>query len=130
MRQIEANKVKRDNSNIRLHSDKLWRELRKLNKLNRKSLIPDPYTNEMMAELVHLSANPNSDFMLDVKKFIDTKLSEREAALFSIYVFGGKTNQAVIAEHLGISQTLVCNELKKIISLFKEYYYTEDTYDK
>jgi hypothetical protein len=133
MKQIAAERVYRNNSNIRKFSDVLWRELRKLNKLKRRSVTPDPYTNEMMAEIFSLQTNPHSDFVYDVEKFIATKLSEREGVVFRLFLFGGNIKQKEIAAMIGntrgedqdatISQSTVNNELQNAITQFKEYYY-------
>ncbi|BCS54031.1 hypothetical protein [Geobacter sp. SVR] len=135
MQQITPEKVKRDNSNIRKYSDTFWRELRKLNKLNRKTINPDPYTNEMMSEIMRLSMNPNSDFNIDVGNFVEKKLSEREAFIFKMFLYGGNIKQQDIANSWigtqkdcdgnlkSVSQSLVNIELKRILKMFKEYYY-------
>jgi len=119
---IPAEKVKKDNSNIRKHSDKLWRELRKL---RFKKANPESFTNEMAAEELALHTNPGSDFAVDVERFIQKYLSVREAQIFRSYVFGGKVRQVDIGDILHVSQSTVTNSLSRSLKLFKEYYWPE-----
>lgn len=119
---IPAEKVKKDNSNLRKHSDPLWRAMRKL---RFKKANPDVFTNEMAAENLALQSDPGSDFNVDVERFITEYLSEREAQIFRIYVFGGKIRQVDIGDILGVSQATVTNSINKALELFKEYYWPE-----
>ena len=119
---IPATKVKRDNSNLRKHSDELWRALRKL---RFKKANPDVFTNEMAAEHISIQADPCSDFNADVERFILEYLNVREAEIFRIYVFGGRIRQVDIGDMLGVSQATVANSINKALSLFKEYYWPE-----
>ena len=119
---IPAERVRKDNTNIRKHSDILWRELRKL---RFKKAVPDMFTNEMAAEQLSHQTDPHSDFIVDVEKFITTKLSRKEADIFRLYVFGGKIRQVDIGDTLGVSQSTVTNTIVKVLSMFKEYYWPE-----
>lgn len=122
MANIPAERVKKDNSNLRKHSDELWRALRKL---RFKKACPDMFTNEMAAEQSAMQADPGSDFSVDVEKFINEYLSDREANIFRLYVFGGKIRQVDIGDMLGVSQATVTNSINKALELFKEYYWPE-----
>lgn len=122
MASIPAEKVKKDNSNLRKHSDSLWRALRKL---RFKKANPDIFSNEMAAEQHALSTDPHSDFTVDVEKFIQEYLSEKEARIFRLYVFGGKIIQSDIGAILGVSQSTVTNSIRKSLELFKDYYWPE-----
>lgn len=120
MRQITLDKVKKDNSNIRYFSDKLWRELRKL---RFKKANPDPLTNEMAAEQYEMAHTVDSTFAVDMKDFADKYLSERETKILGLWLFGGNMRQVDIAEALNISQALVSQELETIFELLRKHYY-------
>ena len=122
MNKITANQVKRDNSNIRKFDDNLWRQLRKE---RFKKASPDLFTNEMAAEQQSHHLDPSSDFNVDVEKFSDQYLSELEAKIFKLYLFGGKIRQVDIGELLGVSQSTVTNTLTRVLGIFKEYYYAD-----
>lgn len=122
MTSIPAEKVRKDNTNLRKHSDILWRELRKL---RFKKAAPDMFTNEMAAEQLSLHSDPHSDFVVDIEKFITTKLSKKEADIFRLYVFGGRIRQVDIGDTLGVSQSTVTNTIVKVLGMFKEYYWPE-----
>lgn len=124
MKQIEAHQVKRDNSNIRNYSDKMWRVLRKE---RFKKSNPDLMTNQMAAEQFVLNTSCDYNFIWDMQKFMHEYLSERETTLFSYWLFGGSITQKELGEDLGITQGLVSTELKLILSKVKEYYYKDLT---
>lgn len=120
MRQITLEKVKKDNSNIRNYSDKLWRELRKL---RFKKANPDPLTNQMAAEQFEAAHNVDVTFVVDMRDFADKFLSERESKILALWLFGGQMRQVDIAEALNISQALVSQELEGIFELLRKHYY-------
>lgn len=134
MKQITADRVKKDNSNIRKYDDKLWRELRKE---RFKKATPDIFVNEMAAEQQAIRDAVHSDFDVDVDNFINTHLNAREASIFRLFVYGGKIRQADIGDILNISQSTVTNTLmgtpgtdtkpptKGILRMFGEYYYAD-----
>lgn len=120
MTQIDLKYVKKDNSNIRCYSDELWRALRKE---RFKPAKPDVFTNQMAAEEYRLERNPHVDFKQDIERFIDTKLSPKEASIFRLFVFGGRITQEEIAELLGICQASVAQTLKTVLKLAREELY-------
>ena len=120
MRQITLDRVKKDNSNIRNYSDSLWRELRKC---RFKKANPDPLTNEMAAEQYEASHRVDTTFLVDMQDFADKFLSEREAKILALWLFGGQMRQVDIAEALNVSQALVSQELEGIFDLLRKHYY-------
>jgi len=122
MKQITAEQVNKDNSNLRKFDDGLWRELRKE---RFKKAEPDLFTNEMAAEQQALRDDPGSDFNVDFDKFAKNYLSEQEAKIFRLYVYGGKIRQVDIGALLGVSQSTVTNTLTRVLGIFKEYYYSD-----
>ena len=124
MKQVPVERVKKDNSNIRKYDDNLWRELRKL---RFKKASPDVFTNEMAAEVAQLRLDPQSVFNVDIEYFMDRYLSEQEAKIFSLYLYGGKLRQSDIGRLLGVSQPTVTNTIARVLGIFKDYYYPELT---
>jgi len=122
MKQIPIEKIRKDNTNLRKYDDKLWRVLRKE---RFKKAVPDLFVNEMAAEQQAHRDDPHNDFNADIETFIKTKLSAREAAMFRLFVYGGKINQVEIGDILGVSQSTVANTLKATLELFRVYYYAE-----
>lgn len=139
MRQITAEQVKKDNSNIRKYDDKLWRVLRKE---RFKPARPDIFVNEMAAEQQAIRDDAHTDFRSDVDKFIDLNLNSREASILRLYLFGGKIRQTDIGDILNISQSTVTNTLmgtknkhgeyvnKGVLRLLAEYYYPDVDFDE
>jgi len=125
MRHIELHQVNRDNTNIRKYSDSLWRALRKE---RFKKANPDKFVNEMAAEHLAFRSDPQSDFKSDIERFSNSQLSEREAKVFSLFIFGGKLGQAEIGQILGVCQATVANDLKCCLELFKRWYFEDGEY--
>lgn len=122
MKQIEVDKVKRDNSNIRKFSDSLWRVLRKE---RFKKANPDMFTNEMAAEELGLRDASTSDFDCDVDSFAAKFLTKREESVLRLFLYGGKVCQTEMGEILQVSQPTITNELRRILLKFAEYYYAD-----
>lgn len=120
MNKISEFQVKKDNSNIRWYSDSLWRALRKE---RFKPARPDAIVNQMAAEQLKLQTDTHFDFTYDINKFIDEKMSMREASVIRMFLFGGGMTQEEIAAHLGVSQSTVNNTLKSVLTLIKEEFH-------
>lgn len=120
MTPILEHQVKRDNSNIRCFSDSLWRALRKE---RYKPAKPDAMTNQMAAEQLSWQRDAHSDFEYDINKFIDNKLSDREAKILRMFLFGGGLTQTEIAESLGVCQATVASVLKSTLDEVRRGFY-------
>lgn len=112
--------VKRDNSNIVYYDADLAKALRKE---RFKKAKPDLMHNEMAGEQKRREQDPGSDFKLDIERFCNLYLSEREAKIFKAWVFGGTIRQAEIGKMVGVSQAVVSIELNLVLDLFKKYYF-------
>lgn len=122
MKTITLDKVKRDNTNIRKYDDHLWRVLRKE---RFKKANPDKFVNEMAAENVAIQMSPGSDFKQDIEKFTSLYLTEREAKVFTLFVFGGKIGQVEIGKILGVCQATIASDLRVALDLFEKWYFAE-----
>ncbi len=114
--------VKRDNSNIVYYDVELFKALRKE---RFKKANPDLMHNEMAGEQKQREQDPCADFKLDVERFCNTRLTEREAKIFKAWLFGGKIRQVDIGKLVGVSQAVVSIELNVVLDLFKKFYYEE-----
>lgn len=120
MKAIPANRVNKNNTNIRNYSDGLWRELRKT---RFKKANPNGYSNEVEAEERRAAAASDPVFDHDMSRFIAEKLTAQEAEIFRLFLYGGKFGQVEIAAVLGVCQATVANKLARILRMVREYYY-------
>lgn len=112
-------RIKRDNSNIYLHSTTLSDDLKKY---RYKKVKLQPYI-EFQKVVSQLGSDPyeDIDFIMDLKKFF-LSLPHIYVEVFTLHFIEG-CNQEEIAEELGKSQGWVSLKVTELETLFYEYYY-------
>lgn len=113
--------IKRNNSNLREHSDALWRELRKLRNIDGIDLCWDEYYyyTLIVGSAAYSDPMTEAEFRMDLDKFSST-LQGHKKEVFSLFRAGLSVCQ--ISQTMGTPMPTTYHRVSKVIDLFKKFY--------